>query len=108
MQSLQNNFPLTAISNYQGPVLILHGTADVEVSPGNAELYRQARNKLDSTVVSQITGADHTFTGLEWEEEIFNITSKWLREKQRGERFGKQKRIKMVSGLGVNTWHTGT
>jgi pimeloyl-ACP methyl ester carboxylesterase len=108
VQSLQNNFPLTAVRNYPGPLLVLHGTADVEISPWNAELYRQARNKLDSTVVSQINGADHTFTGLDWEEEIFNITAKWLREEQRGERFGEKKRIKMVSGLGGNTWHTGT
>lgn len=108
VQSLQNNFPLLSISNYQGPVLILHGTEDVEISPGNAELYRQAGNKLNSTVVSLITGADHTFSSSAWEEEIFKITAKWLSEKQRGERFGKQKRIKMVSGFGVNAWHTGT
>lgn len=107
IESLQSNFPLTAAKNYRGPLLVLHGTGDMEISPGNAELYRQARNKMDSTVVSLVPGADHTFSGLVWEEEIFKNTAEWLREREGRERIAEEKNFKKVSGLGVDTWHTG-
>lgn len=107
VESLRNHFPLAAVRDYKGPMLILHGTGDKEISPGNLQLYQQARNPIDSTAARLIPGADHTFSGLNWEEEIFNTTAGWLKQQQRGESYVQKKNYWSVSSLGINVGHPG-
>lgn len=81
LESLQINHPLEAIKGVNKEVLVIHGTGDQEITPSNAILYQEARLSLPySTEVHFIDKADHTFSGLGWEQEVFEITLKWLLE----------------------------
>ncbi len=80
LESLQQNAPLTAARKFNGPVLVIHGTADREIPCQNAGFYKEARKGLPySTDVHLVTGADHTFSALNWENEVFDTTVNWLK-----------------------------
>lgn len=79
LQSLQANHPLKASQRVNKDLLIIHGTGDQEIPSHNAILYQEARKSLaNSTEVHLIQDADHTFSALKWETEVFNISLKWL------------------------------
>lgn len=81
LSSLQKNHPLETIKTYDGPALIIHGTADVEISHINTDLYKEARQHTPCpTNIHLVKDADHTFSGLSWENEVFQITLHWLRK----------------------------
>jgi uncharacterized protein len=81
LESLQIHHPLEAIKGVNKEVLVIHGTGDQEITPANACLYQEARLSLPySTDVHFIDQADHTFSGLKWEQDVFEITLRWLLE----------------------------
>jgi len=80
VESLQKNFPLAAAGDFKGPALVVHGAGDEEIPHKNAGLYQEARKGLPyATDVHLIPGADHTFSALQWEKEVFDITAEWLK-----------------------------
>lgn len=79
VESLRCNYPVSETAGFNGPVLVVHGTADPEIPYQNAKQYQEARNNKGlSTEVHLISDADHTFSSLEWEDKVFHITSTWL------------------------------
>lgn len=80
LESLRSNLPLTAAGRFNGPLLLVHGTADKDVSPGNTRLFKEARQGLPcDTAIRLVTGADHTFSARQWEKEVFHETTGWLK-----------------------------
>lgn len=77
LESLQRNHPLQEIKKFKKSVLIIHGTADQDISYKNAGLYNESRKGLP-TKVQFIQDADHTFSSLKWENEVFSLTENWL------------------------------
>lgn len=81
IESLRNNFPLEAAAGFAGPILAIHGTADKDIPWQNSERYREVRKGLPySTDVHLLPDADHTFSGLKWEDEVFETTVRWLKK----------------------------
>lgn len=78
--SLQHHHPLEAITQYQGPLLVVHGTGDEDVPSTNATLYGERREVLDQpTQVVLYDDADHTFSGSQWEGDVFDLTYNWIK-----------------------------
>jgi len=87
-KSLSTLHPLDEIAGYKGRCLIIHGTGDTEIDPGNAGLYFQAlghgcRARKDKLIM--IPEADHTFSAARWETEILRHTLDFLEEEARDE-----------------------
>lgn len=79
LKSLQRNNPLVAANHYSGPVLLVHGTGDDEISYKNADLYKEKRRGLPfKTEIHLVLDADHTFSSLFWEKDLFQVTRKWM------------------------------
>ncbi len=79
LKSLQQNRPLQAVQNFSGPVLIIHGTGDEEISFKNVSLYKETRIRvLLNSDFHLVMGADHTFSNPSWEEEVFRVTLNWI------------------------------
>lgn len=82
LKSLQQNLPLAAAQNYRGPVLIVHGTGDDEISYKNVDLYKAKRRGLPfKTDIHLVLGADHTFSSSAWEKEVFQATLNWMKNR---------------------------
>jgi alpha-beta hydrolase superfamily lysophospholipase len=58
------------------PLLLIYGTADPVMEEALA-WYRE--NSASSPSVHFVEGANHAFYGLEWEREVFDETTHWLR-----------------------------
>ena len=65
-----------AIVRHPGPVLILHGTADVSVPVEDGHRYKEVLGERADLVL--LDGADHLFGTLAWEEEVLDRTSRFL------------------------------
>ena len=79
VESLRHNYPVSDAAGFHGPVLVVHGTGDLDISCQNAKLYQEARNNKGlSTEVHLIRDADHTFSSLEWEDKAFYNTAAWM------------------------------
>ncbi len=57
------------------PILVIHGAADIVVSPANAKYIKE---KLPHAQVHMVEGADHSFAGHEMHR--IEVTVKWLKE----------------------------
>jgi len=80
LESLRENSPLAAAGEFAGPLLVLHGTGDMEIPHTNAGLYIDARSGLSfPTEAHLIQGADHSFSAHIWENEAFSVTWQWIR-----------------------------
>ncbi len=60
---------------YRGPILQIYGDAD-PIAPEAKDWY--ARHSARPPVVEIVAGANHSFYGLEWEKQVFEITQNWL------------------------------
>lgn len=69
--------PVEAIKSYEGPVLIVHGTADETVPCEHSNLYRSALG--DRSDLRLIEGADHTYSSLAWEGAVIDATARFLK-----------------------------
>ncbi|MCL6593181.1 MAG: alpha/beta fold hydrolase [Alicyclobacillus sp.] len=56
---------------YQGPVLLVHGSADTRVPPAVTEAY-QAKVYGGRAQVVWVDGADHTFNRYAWQEQVID------------------------------------
>ena len=60
---------------YGGPILQIYGDAD-PIAPDARAWY--AQHSARPPRVETVAGANHSFYGLEWESQVFEITEKWL------------------------------
>lgn len=60
---------------YNGPILQVYGDAD-PIAPDARAWY--AQHSARAPIVETVAGANHSFYGLEWERQVFEITQKWL------------------------------
>lgn len=77
-ESIRYYDPLTAIEEYSGPVLIVHGSEDQTVSLVNSRLLHQ--NARGSKLLVVVDGADHTFSSEHWEQQVIGATLRWFAE----------------------------
>ncbi len=69
---------LAGWKNYRGPVLQIYGDADPIADDARAwYLAHSAR----APQIETVAGANHSFYGLEWERQVFELTGSWLDQK---------------------------
>lgn len=80
-KSLSRTLPLERVKDFQGNVLIIHGTNDVETPLANAHFYEHALSERLQGIqkVKVIDGADHTYNSPLWEQEVIEATLQWLK-----------------------------
>ena len=61
--------------NYNGPILQIYGDAD-PIAPDARAWY--TAHSARPPFVEIVAGANHSFYGLEWEKQVFQITQSWL------------------------------
>lgn len=78
--SLPQLRPLAEIHKFQGNVLLIHGSKDVETPLENAYQYQAILDKrLENHCELQIIkGADHTYNSPLWESELQQTIIQWL------------------------------
>lgn len=68
------------LADFEGPLLFVYGTHD-PVTPVALPYYRRLLARRQSQVtVHQIAGANHSYYGTAWREEVLAHTLAWLRE----------------------------
>jgi alpha/beta superfamily hydrolase len=70
--------PLQEVQRYQGPSLVVHGTADESVAPSDASDYRLALGERCELHMMQ--GADHVFSSLEFKSRAIALSREFLCE----------------------------
>jgi len=70
--------PLHSLAGFEKPTLIIHPEKDEILSPDHAEDYY---NAVGSVIKQKIivSGADHTFSSIPWEEEVIRRSVDWFR-----------------------------
>ena len=81
--------------NYDGSVLQIYGDAD-PIAPDARAWYE--KHSATSPRVETVAGANHSFYGLEWERQVFELTEGWLDENWRASHIPLTK----VRGLSLN------
>lgn len=77
-ESLKQIDPIREIAKYGGPVLLIHGAEDEVVSPVNSEmLYDSVRGQRRFIMIDD---ADHTFSSVQWEQQVIDATRTWFNE----------------------------
>lgn len=64
---------------YPGPVLLIHGGADLSVPLEASQRYLKIYGEHAELMV--IPEGDHTFNRVEWERQVIEKTAKFFREK---------------------------
>jgi uncharacterized protein len=79
-RSLLRISPLERVKEFQGDVLIAHGSNDEDTPLYNAYLYANSLNMRQKgrCKVEVIEGADHTFESPAWERDVIGLTLNWL------------------------------
>ncbi|MGD9141504.1 MAG: alpha/beta hydrolase [bacterium] len=77
-ESIRFYDPLSAVSEYSGPLLLLHGSEDQGVSLINSQLLNESAKGQKLLVV--VDGADHNFNSGHWEEQVIGATVRWFAE----------------------------
>lgn len=78
---LKKHQPLDAIQNYRHSALIIHAEADEDIPKEHTHRYaealkhRRVKNSVDTYFINK---ADHTFSGYNFEHELFTVTTDWL------------------------------
>ncbi|NHV98469.1 MAG: alpha/beta hydrolase [Thaumarchaeota archaeon] len=60
------------------PILIMHGSGDTVVPVKHAHMLYEKAGEPKRLVI--IDGADHTFTGREYEDRVIEITTEWFKK----------------------------
>jgi uncharacterized protein len=77
LDNLEKVRPLESIRRFRAPTLIIHPEKDEHLPLDHPEsYYRSAGAARKEKVI--ITGADHTFTSLDWEREVIARTVGWF------------------------------
>jgi hypothetical protein len=79
-EDLENLDTYPRAGQYKGDVLLIHGSEDETVPPQVSGEYRD-RAYGSNADVHIIEGADHTFNGHEWEQEVIRLILSFLTEK---------------------------
>ncbi len=67
--------------SYSGPLLQIYGGADPITEEASLWYKENSGAKLDSRLrVEIVDGANHSFYGLGWETQVFEISDKWLHD----------------------------
>lgn len=69
---------ITGFKNFEGPRLLIYGTADPTVATALEWHRRHGEAAADEHFIE---GANHSFYGLAWEREVIETTERWLQEK---------------------------
>ena len=77
INDIENLEIMKVTSRYGGPVLIVHGSEDETVPPEVALEYREMLS--GPTRLISIDGADHAFSSIPWQEELFSNTLEFVR-----------------------------
>lgn len=77
-ESIRYYDPASAITEYTGPVLLLHGSEDQTVSLINSQVLHE--NAAGRKLLVVVDGADHTFASEHWEEQVIGATVRWFAE----------------------------
>ncbi len=77
LDDLPNIDPLRDLPQFKGTSLIIHGGADVVVPVSEAHVYH--RRFGNHSALHIIGEADHTFNRQDWEREVIDVTTKWLK-----------------------------
>ena len=77
IQEAMSADPVAALGGFEGPVLVVHGTADATVPAEHAHRYKAALG--ERAELELIEGADHVFSSLAWEGRLIERTREWLR-----------------------------
>ena len=72
--------PLQEVTGHSGPVLVVHGSDDLAVPPQHARRYMSAVPSDDARL-HVIPGADHTFSTVELERRVIDLTRDWLADR---------------------------
>jgi pimeloyl-ACP methyl ester carboxylesterase len=68
---------LNQLSNFKGHMLCIHGTNDPETAASKAGYISLCSRLGIPQEVHEITGANHSFYGLDWERTVIDLTDKW-------------------------------
>ena len=63
---------------FNGRMLFIHGSHDPETKGAAANYARFCRDARIEAEQHEIAGANHSFYSLAWEEEVINLTERWL------------------------------
>jgi len=74
---LLDSDPLQYARDYHNPVLIIHGTEDMDVLYVNAYCYNKV---FPNSTIHFVEGADHCYSSYEFERELLDNTVKFLTE----------------------------
>jgi pimeloyl-ACP methyl ester carboxylesterase len=69
--------PLAALQNATVPLRVVHGTADSTAPLSEGEAYVEAVS--GPRELTQIQGADHSFSSIPWRAELYAATTDWFR-----------------------------
>lgn len=69
---------VNAFSQYRGPVLCVFGGGDPDTPQALAGYQELLARPAIRASFHTIPRADHNFTSLPWEEELLNVTERWL------------------------------
>ena len=75
--------PAEGLDRYAGPVLVVHGEGDEEISPEDAETFMRSAGG-GGAEMRLIPGADHCFCSLAWQRELYDVTARFLEGRLRG------------------------
>jgi len=79
IEELPNIKPVERIKNFNGPVLIIHGSKDELVPVDSAHSYYNALKGRDvETRLIIIEDADHTYNSVIWERQVLDYVSDWF------------------------------
>lgn len=77
-ESIKYYDPLSAIAEYEGPVILVHGSEDQAVSLINSQLLHESAK--GSKILVVVDGADHSFSSEHWEQQVIGATVRWFAE----------------------------
>ena len=73
--------PLESLARTEAPVLLIHGSADVDVPPTESRSYARVLRRAGCTVKTRIIkDAAHTFDSIAFETRLFRRTLDWFSE----------------------------
>ena len=76
---LKNIKPLEEIKKASCPVLVINGSNDKTVQPLRSKEYFDVLSQNGGTAeLCIIEGADHTFSSIQWEREVFDRVKSWF------------------------------
>ncbi len=70
--------PLQEVRGYDGPSLVVHGTADESVPPSDASEYRLALG--ERCRLHMVEGADHVFSSRDFKSQVITLSREFLCE----------------------------